>query len=963
MRALFDKEDILISEQIRNLQDKTNDYTVLPSIAFSSHAEGIIEISSTIELRIAGAMELLLNSVDTNELGVRLKALERLYRDVSAVERGLRVNAARVLVDIMKEILGCKNDIKHRLELIRDFRETYTGKPLIVRKQLQLHQLLEIPEDESQLSFDDTVYNASKVGKKNPALLILDAWIKGIRKLQVIFSNYISSEVAHELLSSAEILGVEVEIGIELPVVYNEKFIKLVWTPLGVTSSSAFLQALNSSAVEKILGRGHAVAGYHQELIFKLLKRFDSEVKSRVEHEFGVKFSTLNAKNYREFLGDCEASEVNLGEFIYNSITQIKRRELDGQVHELIPEIIVLRFLKPLSLSTPINLTTAQAEGSVASDLKDLIKLFNNTTGGYRLTLLTSNLYSWEIPEILYRSKGGIGAVEIFNLRDYTLASEGIIKYGDGRVNEFRKAINERDITNIKRILSEDIHEVSSRDIEKQSEVIEGLQKVRKNIGKLLDRYSATHIEAAIGSGSAGRGMVFYGMGLVVMQSLHSFAINKLLSSTPSEHLALPLGCQVYKRVEYLSGGIGVKNYWHRFIAWRKRKTIWIRQKTEDVTSGGLEGNIYTLSGRFGEERTRSRVRGLGYKWKYLNTDIKSLIKILIGFVPAFLTFYFTADWPVLKYGGGVIWFAITGGRNAFQAVLAAGGFDRSLNYKWRTFVDKKRVAESLMYTGLSVPLLEYFVKDLFLNNFLGVDAGRDPVMVYAVISAVNGVYISLHNFVRGFAMAAVIGNLFRSVLAIPIAVGISSVLSESLGILGVLGIASIVTQWSAVISKAASDVVACVIEGFADREIYISLRRRHINELVIKFLYLCERIDLILPHKTVLEELDNPEELVAICLKKHSTVSDELVLLLLDLMHFWYSKCRAKSAIRKVLKDLHIEEKELLMAAIKILEREELVEGTIKRIKTLQNHKGLEEFYKKKHTKFVRLLSKLLVT
>jgi len=38
---------------------------------------------------------------------------------------------------------------------------------------------------------------------------------------------------------------------------------------------------------------------------------------------------------------------------------------------------------------------------------------------------------------------------------------------------------------------------------------------------------------------------------------------------------------------------------------------------------------------------------------KYLNTGLKNALKILIGFIPAFLTFALTKDWWVLAYFGG----------------------------------------------------------------------------------------------------------------------------------------------------------------------------------------------------------------------------------------------------------------------------------------------------------------------
>ena len=955
MKVLFDNVDREIFNEIALLENESEDSSTLPFFIYSSHAEGIIEVAVAVEVRVATAVYFLMNSTPGEEYMKRIKALQRLFHDVCGVEKGLRLNAARVLVEIMKEILAFKGNAKRRLELIRDFREVYTGKPGIVRRHLKSYQLLEVPEDQSQLSFDDNVDNASKLGKKNPSHLILDAWIKGIRKFQVINKNFITHQVAYELLAAAEILGVEVEIGIEFPVFYNNKFINIVWTPLGVSVPSAFLRLMKSSAVDSILEIGKHVDSYHQKHILDLLEVFNKKVKEQVETEYSISFGKLDSEFYLKFLEGAAPNEVTLSEFIFSSI----KEQIND--NKLIPEMILLKYLKPLSISMNIKSDLAQKYGSVAEDVKGLVKLLNTTSGMFRLTLLTSNLHSWEMPDILYMGRGQIDAIEIFNLRDYILAGEGIIKYGDGRINQFRKAVNERDISRIKSMLSEDIVEVEQLEINNREEVVAALQKVRRNIGKLLDRYSGIHIEPAVGSGAAGRGKLFYGMGLVVKQSLRRGVARFLSNSEPSEHLALPLGCQVYKRVEFLSGGKSIKNYWQRFLAWHERRREWVRQTVKEVAGKELDSNIYTLSGRFGEERVLNKYTALRYWWEYLNTDVKNIIKILIGFIPAFLTFYLTAEWSVLKYGGGLIWFAITGGRNVLQLVLSAGGFDRNLNLRWSSLVDKKRIAESLMYTGLSVPLLEYLVKNLLLQQVMDVNAAVNPLVAYAVISGVNGLYISLHNYIRGFPWVAIIGNLFRSILAVPISILISSLLFEGLNIMMVTGVAMIISQWSVVISKIASDIVACLIEGLADRAAFINLRRREIKELEMKFLQLCERLELLLPNKHLADILLDIPDSVATCKRKNSTALEELVFVVLDMMYFWYNKPRSRKIIKKNLFKVSRVEKELFRNALNILMYESIVYEALLNFGTGRQVEVVLEYYNNYNERFTKGFTQLL--
>lgn len=43
----------------------------------------------------------------------------------------------------------------------------------------------------------------------------MDAWIKGIRYITVVYYNYVEPAAARELLQAAEIMGVDVRIGLE----------------------------------------------------------------------------------------------------------------------------------------------------------------------------------------------------------------------------------------------------------------------------------------------------------------------------------------------------------------------------------------------------------------------------------------------------------------------------------------------------------------------------------------------------------------------------------------------------------------------------------------------------------------------------------------------------------------------------------------------------------------------------
>ena len=100
-----------------------------------------------------------------------------------------------------------------------------------------------------------------------------------------------------------------------------------------------------------------------------------------------------------------------------------------------------------------------------------------------------------------------------------------------------------------------------------------------------------------------------------------------------------------------------------------------------------------------------------------MNTGLKNILKVLVGFIPAFLTFSLTKDWWVLAYLGAFIWFGVTGLRNIIQSVLGGGGLKRSPLLQWNSFISWSRIADSLLYTGFSVPLLDFLVKTQLLDR------------------------------------------------------------------------------------------------------------------------------------------------------------------------------------------------------------------------------------------------------
>ena len=192
--------------------------------------------------------------------------------------------------------------------------------------------------------------------------------------------------------------------------------------------------------------------------------------------------------------------------------------------------------------------------------------------------------------------------------------------------------------------------------------------------------------------------------------------------------------------------------------------------------------------------------------------------------------------------------------RNIIQSVCAGGGLRSSPLLKWNDFISWQRVADSLFYTGLSVPVLDWLVKTVILNEWLGWTAEHEPVQVFTGIALANGFYIMGHNLLRAFPKSAVWGNWLRAPLSIPLALVFNFMLGGLLSLFGVRGIELILQQWAAILSKLASDVIGGVIEARADRSRNITARLADLRTKLRELFALVSRLELLLP------EADLPE-------------------------------------------------------------------------------------------------------
>jgi len=959
-KILFDKEDhelLVIVNEVLN-RDASRKY-IKNLLNPYLHPHGIKELAASRELRVAYAVVDLLNSLEVGEATERLRALRSLRDEVLySAQSHLRNNTARVLIQIMKRLVRSEGDYHCRLELAHDFRMSASGKPRIIRKQLKKYHLLEMPEEWNQIATDDHVHDVNTKGRKTPTHLIMDAWIKGIRRLKVIYYNYVSTDVAAELLEAAQIMGIRVRIGIELSAIFRNRYVQLIWAPRGLLDTQDYLRFLEEPAVTSFTAEGRRVTGYKQHYVFSILKEFNTRHRHTIEENYGIAIPPLSENEFLFFVGTGQVSILHLAEFIhtkmlpamrsrtkemrdlYDDADDSERNRLTGLVEEmnnLDSEAIVERYLRPSSNPGIADPAIPRDDPDVPDLLKrspqEIIEKLDRLHSGYSITLGLSGLNIEDVLELLYDCRGKITHLENFNLKDYSLGKDRHYK----QINEFQRALNDGNVIVLKRSIHDVIKRLETSYYEDRADRIEKLIKILHDIESLQSYYRGSRLKSRVGSDSAGRSHHLYGMGMVIKDTLPLRAQQEIEKSSAASRLTVPVNTGVYLQVNYLPGKAGsslsgVLSSWAyrltgmRFFGTRRRES-W--EMVSHSTLIGPEGNVVTLGGIDQEKSNELYIKppqrgktGNRISWRYLNSALKNWIKVVLGFVPAFLTFFLTKDWWLLAYLGAFIWFSITGLRNILQSVLGGGGLRRSPLLRWNDYVSWERLTDSLLFTGFSVPLLDYIVKTLILDRMFGVTVSTGPIVLYTVMAIANGLYISTHNTFRGFQKAVVFGNFFRTVLSIPLAVAFNIIIGGILSLFGIAGVELILQKWAAIISKSASDCVAGFIEGLADRHQNIRIRIRDYRAKRAQLFDTYSHMEILFPESNVLDMLNSPKGFIHTLKKEAGDLEKIVIINALDLLYFWMYQPRARSALKMILKEMSKEERQIFLSTQVVLER-----------------------------------------
>lgn len=995
-KCFFDRDDRELLRLVNRVVNIRDEQSRTENLLFDTtlHPHGIKSLASSREMRVAHAVVRLLDSLEAGKVEDRLQALRVLYDEVlNSAQTTFRRNTARVLVQVMKDLVRAHGDERRQLMFAHDFRKAASGRPRVVRKLLDRYHLVEMPEDWSQLTFDHHVHDANTKGRKNPTHLMMDAWLKGIRYLTIIYYNYVEETAVREVMEAAATLGIAVRIGIEFASPFRGRYIHFVWVPRGFSGTEDFLEFLSEPPVQHLMQLGREVSQWQQKHVFAMLDRWNDVHRRAMENELGVHLPRVEPETFRASVGAGQPSLLHLAECIFNGMQPVireraaeirrqwnactdqqRREELQRQMERL--QKLNVATVHETWLTPEANPDMPSPEVPVTGkDVPELLQLspsmlldwLAGLRSGYRLTLNLSRLTAVDVLELLWQTQGLITHLELFNLKELF---EGKLTHLD-EINRLQRALNGGSAPRLKRIIRDMIStldtdaqqpgEASRRDV---------LREVLRNIPTLQGFYRAVPLRTRCGTDSTSRSQRSLGMGLIFLETLD--ARGKQFFERGSGTLRLPLHIdvhhhEIYKPVERTGAAeriIGLLRHIPGLAhLGYERKQEWVsHSSTARIVK---EGNICTLGGHLpgiSEPQTLTMPEPSDARppLAYCNSRLTNILKVLAGFIPAICAFQYTQSWWFLAYFGPVIWFMITGVRNIIQLVLAGKGLRHTNLLRWDDFVDWPRLCDSLMYTGFSVPLLELGICYLLMGQMLGMSAASNPFIMFTVLSAANGLYIYSHNIFRGLPRSAAIGNLFRSVLAIPVSMLYDVCLNSLLSVAGVADPAALLNPGAGTISKCASDTVAAWIEGFADRANNHRMRRWDIEGKLRQIFDTYTRLELLFPERDALEMLAHPDRLIKSVRALPSNIDKELIINALDMMHFWLYQPRAQDVLRAIIRDMPDEERIILARSQLVLMREREVSQLF--VNGLVGYKFSRAlaFYLNRHEEYVKAMMRL---
>ncbi|HNW33692.1 MAG TPA: hypothetical protein PKM25_02090, partial [Candidatus Ozemobacteraceae bacterium] len=728
------------NSEIESLVDAVNHKLDEPptrlNIRHLSHPGGFIRDFGKRRLSIAGAYIKIARDLSPNSAEERLAALSMLVdQSLHAKTINMPLNTARIQIDLMKEVVKSRSDRRRQMEAMADFGLVSFGQEAVVRRFLNKLHLVEVPEEEKPLreldmGWDDHVHDFLSEGRKTPTQVLLDAFVKGISHLTLVYSNLDERRMIHEAISAGNLLGIKVSIGIEFSVGHSGTRRHYMYVPPDTTDSKQFFAFFDERRIvfaPFLTGLRTNAASRHKTMV-AAVERFNTMQRPRLnsgwEPDSPCWFPPLTLEELDRIVACGQISRVHIGELLFQKFRDILQR----RVLQLKAQVLAARdrlnrgiyseweyknissqydsVREQFETMTPESLRTAYMEGrdvvDYDSEFAEEEPILDTLVGqGGRIVMIHPLEIGLKDSMLhLLRHTARMTHIETLNLRDSSARNPNDLII----FNKFVYLLNngtEDDVTNFL-----EQHGISDN-------AREQVRNTRQITGK-------RPLIPVCGSDSTGRDPTIPGMGFIKVNNIPESVRPQFLEShykvpRPIADLVIWEG----KKIDSPDAPIG---------------------SASDVVCMGKIGKPFR--NLVGDEETLDLVPP-GEFWAYLNPGLKSLWRIAVGFVIAF-SFMNYQYGELLGVVFATLWFIITGTRNMLVDLLASSGI-AIRNWSMRN-VNFDNISQSLFWTGFSVPILG-MVKIAFDAYWPLEKTGflfEGVKFFFLCIS--NGMYIGIHN-------------------------------------------------------------------------------------------------------------------------------------------------------------------------------------------------------------------------
>ncbi len=803
MRKLYNNivNFLSFSNDLRKLRRAINQSIDVPEVIQEfpdSHPKGFIKEFKKRRTTIAETYLRITKSLESANYKERIEALNLLSEHIN-YSRSLQMplNAARVQLALMKEVVKNRENKRLQLEYMRDFTVSSFGHSRSIRKFLKKLDMLEVPETGEQLKdlrmgWDYHVHDNSSYGRKEPTQLLIDAFIKGMSEITIAHNNLNAEDAVKEALEAGRILGIKVNIAIEFSALtHGKRFHYMYILPHFSSKKKKFKQFLKQKAddLKEFLNELDENEKKRTLAIKELIQHFNQHFLPQINLGFSPEsiyyLQPLSIEN--DGNNDTKLfSRRQLGEFLYpkmlkvlekralyittlknrmgnfpNDFSQEEKKKIEQQFLKIRNEY---RTLSPEKLRIQyFSHTEKNTVETAVSSLDDIFKLAQNTGAHIKFIQPLEHGLHEAVLMILVNYKM-LAFTEIYNLYDSIDTQESdFIEF-----TKFIDFLNKSEKENLLTFCAK--HQIKI-DVQK--------------LEQAADYFKNKKIIPTIGSDATGRSTFVPGMGFIFQRRIK----REQFKYFKTQHFNLPdeVSELIYKMGDAPKPRLG-ENHQGKIISLGRID----KYHDNELGDQDIEPAISPA-----------------YAWEYLNPAIRNFIFILIGFIPA----YFTVG---IEYA--MLWFAITGSRNVFVDLISGNGFKPN---EWNAEnINWTNIANSLFWTGFSVPILG-FVKSQFDVIWTAEHTGSIyEFSKFFFINTANGMYLASHNYIRGFDKATIRANFFRSILAWPFSAAFSPVGNA-------LGLPSIVQ------AKFWSDFVAAIIEGSAKYKNILQLKARILKSLL----------------------------------------------------------------------------------------------------------------------------------